>query len=91
MDLVQTTILIFLPLFLTSIVLYLIRAVKGPTIGDQILAIDSLTYDLAALLVILGLFFREPILIVTAIPLALWIYSLDIYIAKYLEKREMGE
>ncbi|MGB9828070.1 pH regulation protein F [Thermosphaera chiliense] len=90
MDLVQSLIIIFLPFYLAAIVLYLIRGIKGPTIGDQVLAIDSMTYDLAALLVILGLFFKEPVLIVTAIPLALWIYSLDIYIAKYLEKGEMG-
>jgi multicomponent Na+:H+ antiporter subunit F len=90
MDLVQSVILVFLPLYLVAIILYLIRAIKGPTIGDQVLAIDSMTYDLAALLVILGLFFKEPILIVTAIPLALWIYSLDIYIAKYLDRGEMG-
>jgi multicomponent Na+:H+ antiporter subunit F len=90
MDLVQSVILVFLPLYLVAIILYLIRAIKGPTIGDQVLAIDSMTYDLAALLIILGLFFKEPILIVTAIPLALWIYSLDIYIAKYLDRGEMG-
>jgi len=77
-------------LYLVAIILYLIRAIKGPTIGDQVLAIDSMTYDLAALLIVLGLFFKEPILIVTAIPLALWIYSLDIYIAKYLDRGEMG-
>jgi multicomponent Na+:H+ antiporter subunit F len=90
MDLVQSVILVFLPLYLVAIILYLIRAIKGPTIGDQVLAIDSMTYDLAALLIILGLFFKEPILIVTAIPLALWVYSLDIYIAKYLDRGEMG-
>jgi len=90
MDLVQSVILVFLPMYLVAIILYLIRAIKGPTIGDQVLAIDSMTYDLAALLIILGLFFKEPILIVTAIPLALWIYSLDIYIAKYLDRGEMG-
>ncbi|WP_448577180.1 monovalent cation/H+ antiporter complex subunit F [Thermosphaera sp.] len=90
MDLVQSLVIVFLPFYLVAIVLYLIRAIKGPTIGDQVLAIDSMTYDLAALLVILGLFFKEPILIVTAIPLALWIYALDIYIAKYLEKGDMG-
>jgi len=90
LDLVQSVILVFLPLYLVAMILYLIRAIKGPTIGDQVLAIDSMTYDLAALLIVLGLFFKEPILIVTAIPLALWIYSLDIYIAKYLDRGEMG-
>ncbi|OYT48241.1 MAG: pH regulation protein F, partial [Desulfurococcales archaeon ex4484_42] len=51
-----------------------------------------LTYDLAAFLVILSIFFRSPILIPIAIVLALWIYALDIYVSKYLEaKKELGE
>lgn len=71
--------------------LYIIRALKGPSISDTVLAIDAMTYDLAAFLVLLSIFFRSPILIPTAIVLALWIYALDIYVAKYLETKEMGE
>ncbi len=71
--------------------LYIIRALKGPSISDSVLAIDAMTYDLAAFLVLLSIFFRSPILIPTAIVLALWIYAIDIYVAKYLEKKEMGE
>jgi len=71
--------------------LYIIRALKGPSISDTVLAIDAMTYDLAAFLVLLSIFFRSTILIPTAIVLALWIYALDIYVAKYLETKEMGE
>ncbi|AFL66254.1 monovalent cation/H+ antiporter complex subunit F [Desulfurococcus amylolyticus] len=74
-----------------SIILVFIRAVKGPTIGDQVLAIDTMTYAVVTLMIIVAVYLKEAILVVTAIPLALWIYALDIYIAKYLEKKsEIG-
>lgn len=90
-EVVKMILLYMFPVFIVAFILYTIRALKGPTISDQVLAIDAMSYDLAAFLVILAIFFREPILVGTAIVLALWIYSLDIYISKYLEKKEMGE
>ncbi len=90
-EFVKMILLYLFPVFIVAFILYTIRALKGPTISDQVLAIDAMSYDLAAFLVILAIFFREPILIGTAIVLALWIYSLDIYVSKYLEKKEMGE
>jgi len=90
-DIVVTSITFLIPIFLLAFILYIIRAIKGPTISDQVLAIDAMTYDVAAFLVVLSIYLRIPILTATAIVLALWIYALDIYIAKYLEKRELGE
>ena len=84
-------IMYIIPIYMVAFTLYIIRALKGPTISDTVLAIDAMTYDLAAFLVLLSIFFRSPILIPTAIVLALWIYALDIYVAKYLETKEMGE
>ncbi|RLG83048.1 MAG: pH regulation protein F [Thermoprotei archaeon] len=80
-----------IPIYMIAFTLYIIRALKGPSISDTVLAIDAMTYDLAAFLVLLSIFFRSTILIPTAIVLALWIYALDIYVAKYLETKEMGE
>lgn len=80
-----------LPIYLTAFTLYSVRAVKGPTISDSVLAIDAMSYDLAAFITILSILFRSPILIAVAIVLALWVFALDIYVAKYLESREMGE
>ena len=84
-------ILAITPVYLIAFTLYIIRALKGPSISDTVLAIDAMTYDLAAFLVILSILFRSPILIPTAIVLALWVYALDIYVAKYLESKEIGE
>jgi multicomponent Na+:H+ antiporter subunit F len=86
-----TVILWTMPIYLTAFTLYSVRAVKGPTISDSVLAIDSMSYDLAAFITILSILFRSPILIAVAIVLALWVFALDIYVAKYLESREMGE
>jgi len=77
--------------YAVSIILLLVRALKGPTIGDQVLAIDAMTYSVVTLMILIAIYLREAILVVVAIPLALWVYALDIYVAKYLEKgREMG-
>ncbi|MCS7128909.1 MAG: monovalent cation/H+ antiporter complex subunit F [Sulfolobales archaeon] len=90
-ELISTFIIAVLPIYIASFTLYMVRALRGPTVPDTVLAIDAMTFDLAAFLVILAIFFESPILVATAIVLALWIYSLDIYVAKYLEAREMGE
>jgi len=77
--------------YAVSIILLLVRALKGPTIGDQVLAIDAMTYSVVTLMIFIAVYLKEAILVVVAIPLALWVYALDIYVAKYLEKgREMG-
>jgi multicomponent Na+:H+ antiporter subunit F len=80
-----------MPIYLAAFALYSVRAVKGPTISDSVLAIDAMSYDLAAFITILSILFRSPILIAVAIVLALWVFALDIYVAKYLESKEMGE
>ncbi len=77
--------------YIASFLLYIVRLLKGPTISDMVLAIDALGYDLAAFLIILSILFRNPILIPCSIVLTLWIYALDIYVAKYLEAKEMSE
>lgn len=76
--------------YAVSIVLLSIIALRGPTLGDQVIAIDAITYMTAVLMVLFSLFFKEPILTVVVIPLALWIYALDIYVAKYLERGDLG-
>ncbi|MCS7099369.1 MAG: monovalent cation/H+ antiporter complex subunit F [Sulfolobales archaeon] len=88
--LVSLVLTVLIPLYVTSFLLYAVRVVKGPTIPDRVLAIDSLGYDLAAFMVVLSILVRSPLMVVSGLTLALWIYALDIYIAKYLEAREMG-
>ncbi|MEM2005373.1 MAG: monovalent cation/H+ antiporter complex subunit F [Zestosphaera sp.] len=90
-EILVSAILYSIPVYLTAFTLYAVRAVKGPTIPDAVLAIDSMSYDLAAFIAVLSVLFKSSVLIAVAIVLALWVFALDIYVAKYLESREMGE
>lgn len=81
--------LLMIPYFI-AFLLYAVRILKGPTLSDRVLAVDALGYDLAAFLTVLTILLRSPIIIVCSVVLILWIFSLDIYVAKYLEAKELG-
>ncbi|MEM0065641.1 MAG: monovalent cation/H+ antiporter complex subunit F [Sulfolobales archaeon] len=89
--LVTSVLTVLIPIYVVSFLLYVVRVVKGPTIPDRVLAVDSLGYDLAAFMVVLSILLKSPLMVVSGLALALWVYALDIYIAKYLEAKEMGE
>ncbi|RLF10288.1 MAG: pH regulation protein F [Thermoprotei archaeon] len=89
--LVNVFIIAVFPLFVASLVLYVVRLIKGPTIPDMILAVDCISYDLSLFMALLAIYFRSSFLIVGAISLALWAYALDLYAAKWMEGRELGE
>ncbi|MEM0352323.1 MAG: monovalent cation/H+ antiporter complex subunit F [Sulfolobales archaeon] len=89
--LVTSVLTVLIPIYVVSFLLYVVRVVKGPTIPDRVLAIDSLGYDLAAFMVVLSILLKSPLMVVSGLALALWVYAFDIYIAKYLEAKEMGE
>ncbi len=84
-------ILVMFPLFLFAFSLYAIRVFRSNTVSEKVIAIDALGYDLTFFLAVLSILFKAPILIPCAIVLALWVYALDIYVAKYLEFKEIGE
>lgn len=88
--LVTSVIYAAIPIFIAAYVLYFIRILKGPTLPDRVLAVDCLAFDLTVFLVALGILFRSPVMPAVAVVLALWTYALDVFIAKYLEMREMG-
>jgi len=82
--------MVLIPLYLSAFIIYVVRAIKGPTIADAVLAIDCLSYDLAVFLAILAIYFKSAFLVSSAIILALWAYLLDLYIAKHLVSKEVG-
>jgi multicomponent Na+:H+ antiporter subunit F len=87
----MTFIMIVLPIYLVSFLLYLIRVFKGPTLSDTVLAIDCVSFESIVLMAILAIFFKSLLLIPVAILLSVWTYALDVFVAKYFEKKEMGE
>ncbi len=81
---------IVIPIYLAAFILYAVRALKGPTVLDIILAVDCLSFDIAAFMALLAVYFRSAFLVTGAIILALWAYLLDIYISKYYVSKEVG-
>jgi len=71
-------------IYTLAFVLYGIRAIKGPTTADIILAVDCLSFDMAAFMVVLGIYFKSIMLASGAIILTLWAFMLDIYYTKYV-------
>lgn len=77
-------------LFVTAFTLYVVRVVRGPTVPDIVLAIDCLSYDLAVFVALLSLYYGTPFLILGALLLSLWAYVFDVFVSKYLLKKELG-
>lgn len=75
---------ISLTLFSTAMILYTYRVFKGPTVPDMVLALDTLVADLVVVFMLITLYYGNPYLAIGAIPLASWVFLLDIIVAKYL-------
>lgn len=80
-----------LPLLTTSSVLYLLVVYRGPTISDRVLSADVFFYTSTLFFGIVGLLVGSPIMVACTVVLVLWAYALDIYVAKYLERGELGD
>jgi len=89
-DVLFIILMIAVPFYLAAFVLYSVRIIKGPTVFDSVLAVDCLSFDLAAFIAILAIYFKSAFLTSSAIILALWAFLLDLYLAKYFLKREVG-
>ena len=85
------TILSFTPvlagLFTLAMIIYSLRVFASKNLGDAVLAIDALTVDLIVLMILVALYYRTPYLLIGVIPLASWIFLLDLIVSRYLEKR----
>lgn len=91
MNSLDTVLLVGMPLYIVALIMYTLRAVRGPTIPDIVLAIDCLSYDLAVLMAALSLYYKTPLMIAPSIMLALWAYLLDVFVSKHLVAREVGK
>lgn len=75
---------ILIVMYLVSGVLFLYRIIKGPKIFDRVLAIDTLSYDLTVFMAMIAFYTGRHVLVACMIPIALWAYTLDIYISWYV-------
>jgi len=81
---------IALILFSSAMILYAYRVFRGPTVPDVVLALDTLVVDLVVIFMLVTLYYENPYLAIGVIPLASWVFLLDIAVAKYLIKVKGG-
>jgi len=77
--------------YMTSAVLFVLRTIRGPTVFDRVIAVDSLSYDLVVFMAMIALYTGRYVLAVCMVPIALWAYALDIYVSWYVEQKVKGE
>jgi len=70
--------------FLLATVLVLIRLIKGPTIPDRMVALDTSSTIVIAILVMLSIYFEKAYLIDVAIMYAILSFVATAAISKYL-------
>ncbi|MEM1873271.1 MAG: monovalent cation/H+ antiporter complex subunit F [Acidilobaceae archaeon] len=78
---------VIVPLYIVSSILYIIRVLRGPTVPDMVLALSSLSFNTCFFLAVLAIYYRSHYPAVASLFLALWTFTMDLYVAKYLEYR----
>ena len=84
----DTTYLIVLGVLMLSVLMALIRVIKGPTAPDRVVGLDTINTIIIVGMVIFGLAAGSVIYIDVAIVYALLSYISTLFIAKYLEGGE---
>lgn len=79
------TYLIVLIALSLSIIMAMMRVIKGPTAPDRVVGLDTINTIVISGMVIFGAAFNEVIYIDVAIVYALLSYISTLFIAKYLE------
>ena len=67
------------------------RLLRGPSLPDRILALDTLYLGVVALVVLLGLRWQTPMLFVAALIVALLGFVATVALARYLSRGDVME
>lgn len=80
-----------LVLVTVSIVLAFVRVVRGPSLPDRVMALDMIGLMAVSAIVLTAIVSDEPVLMDTAIALALIAFLGTLAFARFIERRERGE
>jgi multicomponent Na+:H+ antiporter subunit F len=84
----STTFFVVLCALLISIILAIIRVIKGPTAPDRVVGLDTINTIIIVSMVVFGYISNSVIYIDVAIVYALLSFISTLFIAKYLEGGE---
>ena len=85
MNIDSTVILAVIVSLFLSVIMAIIRIVKGPTAPDRIVGLDTINTIVIVSMVLFGFYAKSVIYIDVAIVYALLSYISTLFIAKYLE------
>jgi len=72
-------------------VICIVRFIKGPTLPDRVIAIDTMSSLVIGIIVILSLYFGNPMFLDMAIAYAILTFIGNLAISKYLMGKELHE
>ena len=87
----RVAVVIALIMMCASLTLCLWRVVRGPTVSDRILALDTLYINTIALLVLLGVYFASQVYFECAVVLAMCGFISTTAFCKYLLRGDIIE
>jgi len=79
--------ILWMPFVLVLVILVLLALVRlylGPTAGDRAVSVDTVNTLVVAILILIGVYFKEVIYIDVAIVFALLSFVGTLFVAKYL-------
>lgn len=91
MNILDTALVIGIAAVALTVLLCGWRLLRGPTIADRVLALDTLYLGLVALVVLLGLRWRTPLLFEAALIVALLGFVGTVALARYLSRGDVVE
>ena len=78
--------IVFFSIGAAAVMLCMVRALRGPTAPDRLVAVDGMITITTALLVLLGLFLERRIYVDVALVYAVLAFVGVIAVARYLER-----
>ncbi len=91
MNVLQTALTVGIAAVTLTLLLCGWRLLRGPTIADSVLALDTLYLSLVALVVLLGLRWQTPLLFEAALIVALLGFVGTVALARYLSRGDVVE
>lgn len=88
---IQISLLIALILIMVGVLLSTYRLIKGPTQADRILALDTLSINAIALLIVFGMWLGSTINFEAALLIAVLGFITTVALSKYLMRGDVVE
>lgn len=87
----ETTIVVCMHAVGVSLLLTLWRLLRGPSVPDRILALDTLSVSAIALLMLFGIHLDSPIYFEAALIIAMLGFCSTVVLSKYVLRRDIVE